>query len=39
VLAATVLASAIIVAELWPVMRWLGTVFEQTDVNEVVSAT
>lgn len=39
VLAATVLASLIIVAELWPVLRWLGTVFEQTDVNEVAAAT
>ncbi|AMW03965.1 hypothetical protein GEMMAAP_02190 [Gemmatimonas phototrophica] len=37
VLAATLLASAIIVAELWPVLRWLGTVFENIDVNEVVS--
>ncbi len=39
VLAATVLASLIIAAELWPVLRWLGTVFEETDVNEVVSTT
>lgn len=39
VLAATVLASLIIVAELWPVLGWLGTVFEETDVNEVVSTT
>jgi hypothetical protein len=37
VLAATLLASAIIIAELWPVLRWLGTVFENLDVNEVVS--
>jgi ABC-2 type transport system permease protein len=37
VLVATLLASAIIVAELLPVLRWLGTVFENTDVNEVVS--
>lgn len=39
VLAATLLASAIILVELWPVLRWLGTVFEQTDVNEVASTT
>lgn len=39
VLVATVLASAIIVAELWPVLRWLGSVFEQIDVNEVASTT
>lgn len=39
VLAATALASAIIVAELWPVMRWLGSVFEQIDVNEVATTT
>jgi len=38
VLSATVLASAIIMAELWPVLHWLGTVFEDTDVNEVVGA-
>jgi hypothetical protein len=25
--------------ELWPVLQWLGTVFEQTDVNEVATAT
>lgn len=36
VLFATVLASAIIVAELWPVLHWMGTVFDDTDVNEVV---
>jgi hypothetical protein len=39
VLAATSLAALIIAAELWPVLRWLGTVFEQTDVNEVAAAT
>lgn len=39
VLAATLLASAIIALELWPVLHWLGTVFEQTDVNEVGSVT
>lgn len=37
VLLATVLASSIIVLELWPVLHWLGTVFEQTDVTEVGS--
>jgi len=37
VLAATLLASLIILAELWPVLRWLGTVFEHTDVNEVAA--
>jgi hypothetical protein len=37
VLLATVLASTIIVLELWPVLHWLGTVFEQTDVTEVGS--
>lgn len=37
VLAATALASAIIMAELWPVLRWLGGVFEQIDVNEVAT--
>ena len=39
VLAATALASAIIVAELWPVMRWLGSVFEHIDVNEVATTS
>jgi ABC-2 type transport system permease protein len=39
VLLATVLASAVVVLELWPVWRWLGTVFEGTDVNEVAAAT
>lgn len=38
VLAATTLAATIIAVELWPVLRWLGTVFEQTDVNEVAAA-
>jgi hypothetical protein len=37
VLAATLLASALIAAELWPVLHWLGAVFEKTDVNEVAS--
>ena len=39
VLTATVVASVIVLLELWPVLRWLGTVFEQTDVNEVSAAT
>jgi ABC-2 type transport system permease protein len=39
VLAATVLASMIIGLELWPVLRWLGTVFEEMDVNEVAATT
>lgn len=39
VLVATVLASAIIALELWPVLHWLGSVFEQTDVTEVGSPT
>ncbi|WP_353266582.1 putative ABC exporter domain-containing protein [Gemmatimonas sp.] len=38
VLAATILASGIIIAELWPVLHWLGTVFDDTDVNEVVGS-
>ncbi|MFO0095901.1 MAG: putative ABC exporter domain-containing protein [Gemmatimonadaceae bacterium] len=38
VLLATILASGIVLLELWPVLRWLGTVFEQTDVNEVAAA-
>ncbi|WP_439642428.1 putative ABC exporter domain-containing protein [Gemmatimonas sp.] len=38
VLAATLLASGIIIAELWPVLHWLGTVFDDTDVNEVVGS-
>lgn len=38
VLLATVLASGVVLLELWPVLHWLGTVFERTDVNEVASA-
>ena len=38
VLAATMVAATIIAVELWPVLQWLGTVFEQTDVNEVAAA-
>jgi hypothetical protein len=39
VLTATVLASLIIAAELWPVVRWLGNVFDELDVNEVMATT
>jgi hypothetical protein len=39
VVLATVLASIVILLELWPVWRWLGTVFEDTDVNEVSAST
>lgn len=39
VLLATTLASLIVALELWPVLHWLGTVFEQVDVNEVATAT
>ncbi|MBC8087453.1 MAG: hypothetical protein H7Z40_09305 [Phycisphaerae bacterium] len=35
VLAAIVAASALLVAELWPVIFWLGSVFDRTDVSEV----
>ena len=38
VLAGTMVAATIIAVELWPVLHWLGTVFEQTDVNEVAPA-
>jgi ABC-2 type transport system permease protein len=37
VLFATLLASVVVLLELWPVWRWLGTVFEETDVNEVAA--
>jgi hypothetical protein len=39
VLAATVLAGAVVVAELWPILIWLGGVFEKIDVSEVAAAT
>ncbi|WP_337171958.1 putative ABC exporter domain-containing protein [Gemmatimonas aurantiaca] len=39
VLGATVLGGLLLLAELWPVLHWLGSVFERTDVNDVVSAT
>ncbi len=38
VVLATLVANAIIALELWPVWRWLGTVFEATDVTEVAAA-
>ncbi|MES2521486.1 MAG: putative ABC exporter domain-containing protein [Gemmatimonadota bacterium] len=34
-LLATVVAAMVVVAELWPVVSWLGTVFEGTDITEV----
>jgi ABC-2 type transport system permease protein len=37
VLAATLLASLILLLELWPVWHWLGTVFDETDVNDVAA--
>jgi hypothetical protein len=37
-LLATFVASSIVWLELWPVLHWLGTVFEQTDVNDVANA-
>lgn len=37
VLLATVLASLVVMAQLWPALLWLGTVFERTDVNDVAS--
>ncbi|HEY0931388.1 MAG TPA: putative ABC exporter domain-containing protein [Gemmatimonas sp.] len=39
VLGATVLGSLVIAAELFPVLHWLGAVFERTDVNEVTGST
>lgn len=38
VVLATLIASAIIALELWPIWRWLGTVFEDTDVSEVMAS-
>jgi ABC-2 type transport system permease protein len=35
VLAATLAASALLAAELWPVIFWLGSVFDRTDVSDV----
>ena len=39
VLVATIMASAVVVAELWPLLLWLGGVFEKIDVSEVAAAT
>jgi hypothetical protein len=39
VLVATLLASAVVVVELWPLLLWLGDVFEKIDVSEVTAAT
>jgi hypothetical protein len=33
------LASAVVVVELWPLLLWLGDVFEKIDVSEVTAAT
>jgi ABC-2 type transport system permease protein len=35
VLVASLSASALLLAELWPVIFWLGSVFDRTDVSEV----
>ncbi|MEP6778753.1 MAG: putative ABC exporter domain-containing protein [Gemmatimonadaceae bacterium] len=32
------LASALVCAEMWPVIVWLGQVFERTDVNDVATS-
>lgn len=37
-LLATGLASVVIALELWPVLHWLGTVFDELDVSEVAAA-
>ena len=39
VLVATILACVVVVAELWPVLLWLGGVFEKIDVSEVSTST
>ena len=39
VLVATILACAVVLAELWPLLLWLGGVFEKIDVSEVAAAT
>jgi hypothetical protein len=39
VLVATILAAAVVVAELWPLLLWLGGVFEKIDVSEVAAST
>jgi len=38
VLLGTVLASVVVAVELWPVLGWLGKVFENTDVSEIARA-
>ncbi len=37
VLLATMLASVVVIAELWPLLHWLGGVFERIDVSEVAA--
>ena len=37
-LVATILAGAAIIAEIWPLLAWLGKVFERTDESEVLLA-
>lgn len=37
VLLGTVAASVLLCLEVWPVIYWLGSVFERTDVNDVVA--
>ena len=39
VLVATIMASAVVMAELWPLLLWLGGVFEKIDVSEVAAST
>jgi hypothetical protein len=39
VLVATVVACAVVVAELAPLVWWLGSVFEKIDVSEVAAAS
>ncbi len=39
VLVATMLACMVVVAELWPLLIWLGGVFEKIDVSEVAAAS
>jgi hypothetical protein len=38
VLLASVLALAIVLVQLWPVIQWLGRVFERTDISDVAAA-
>jgi len=39
ILVGTVLGCVVLAIELWPMIVWLGTVFERTDVSEVPSLT